>query len=66
MKIEHAKVLISLLQAYAEGKTIEMYSTYYEHWNDVTSKEMDSIVYFVQNGRQLRIKKEIEYMKVQT
>ncbi len=56
MKIDHAKMLIPLLQAYAEGKTIEMYSTYYEHWKDVTSKEMDSIIYFVQNGRQLRIK----------
>ena len=60
MKVEHAKVLIQLLQAYAEGKTIEMYSSYYEHWNNVTSKEMDSIVYFIQNGRQLRIKKESE------
>ena len=60
MKVEHAKALIPLLQAYAEGKTIEMYSSYYEHWNDVTSEEMDSIVYFIQNGRQLRIKKESE------
>lgn len=58
MKVEHAKTLIPLLQAYVEGKTIEMYSSYYEHWNDVTSEEMNNIVYFVRNGRQLRIKKE--------
>lgn len=25
MKVEHTKMLIPLLQAYAEGKTIEMY-----------------------------------------
>lgn len=58
MKVKDAKALIPLLQAYAEGKTIEMYSSYYEHWNDVTSKEMNNIVYLVQTGRQLRIKKE--------
>ncbi len=56
----NAQKLLPLIQAYAEGKTIEMYSTYYENWTDIKAKEMDSIVYFVQNGRQLRIKKEGE------
>lgn len=58
MNREKAKELLLIIQAYVEGKEIEEYSTYYEHWNTVTEEDIENIPFRLRNGIKFRVKLE--------
>lgn len=59
MNRQQAKDLLPIIQAFAEGKTIQYYSTHpTPHWEDILSNER---VDFSKNSSKYRIKPEPKY-----
>lgn len=59
MNREQAKELLPIIQAFADGKTIQYYSTHpAPHWEDILSNER---VDFSKNSSKYRIKPEPKY-----
>ena len=59
MDREQAKQLLPIIQAFADGKTIQYYSTHpAPHWEDILSNER---VDFSKNSSKYRIKPEPKY-----